>query len=82
MTRMSVGQLDRARFKKTLCQIWVAFRNWPVSPNPFPFQGISPHDLTLGFSDPIYAEAYVKMNGFDILLGQLHPHSDPIDVRF
>jgi coatomer subunit beta len=24
-----------------------------------------------GFSDPIYAEAYVKMNGFDILLGQL-----------
>lgn len=23
----------------------------------------------LGFSDPIYAEAYVKMHGFDILLG-------------
>jgi vesicle coat complex subunit len=22
-----------------------------------------------GFSDPIYAEAYVKMHGFDILLG-------------
>ena len=25
--------------------------------------------LTTGFSDPIYAEAYVKMHGFDILLG-------------
>ena len=24
---------------------------------------------TTGFSDPIYAEAYVKMHGFDILLG-------------
>lgn len=24
----------------------------------------------LGFSDPIYAEAYVKMHGFDILLGE------------
>lgn len=22
-----------------------------------------------GFSDPIYAEAYVKMHGFDIMLG-------------
>ena len=36
---------------------------------------------TPGFSDPIYAEAYVKMNGFDILLGQLLPRSDPINVR-
>lgn len=25
-----------------------------------------------GFSDPIYAEAYVKVHGFDILLGK-HP---------
>lgn len=24
-----------------------------------------------GFSDPIYAEAYVKMHGFDIMLGRL-----------
>jgi coatomer subunit beta len=23
----------------------------------------------LGFSDPVYAEAYVKVHGFDILLG-------------
>ncbi len=23
-----------------------------------------------GFSDPIYAEAYVKVHGFDILLGE------------
>lgn len=25
----------------------------------------------VGFSDPIYAEAYVKMHGFDILLGTI-----------
>jgi coatomer subunit beta len=24
-----------------------------------------------GFSDPVYAEAYVKVHGFDILLGEL-----------
>lgn len=29
------------------------------------------HNSVLGFSDPIYAEAYVKMQGFDILLGIL-----------
>ncbi len=27
-------------------------------------------DVRLGFSDPIYAEAYVKVHGFDILLGE------------
>lgn len=27
-------------------------------------------DHLLGFSDPIYAEAYVKVHGFDILLGK------------
>jgi len=25
---------------------------------------------TSGFSDPVYAEAYVKIHGFDILLGR------------
>ena len=29
----------------------------------------------IGFSDPIYAEAYVKVHGFDIMLGPFHyPH--------
>lgn len=27
--------------------------------------------IILGFSDPIYAEAYVKVHGFDILLGRV-----------
>ncbi len=27
----------------------------------------------IGFSDPIYAEAYVKVQGFDILLGKPMP---------
>jgi len=30
-----------------------------------------------GFSDPIYAEAYVKMNGFDILLGEHFLEANP-----
>jgi vesicle coat complex subunit len=29
------------------------------------------YSRTLGFTDPIYAEAYVKIHGFDILLGKL-----------
>jgi coatomer subunit beta len=27
-------------------------------------------DRILGFTDPIYAEAYVKIQGFDIFLGE------------
>ena len=27
-------------------------------------------NIVQGFSDPIYTEAYVKMQGFDILLGK------------
>jgi vesicle coat complex subunit len=36
-------------------------------------RNVSPANLSLllGFSDPIYAEAYVKMHGFDITLDVL-----------
>jgi hypothetical protein len=29
--------------------------------------------IAIGFSDPIYAEALVKMHGFDIMLGAYPP---------
>lgn len=31
--------------------------------------GLRNSPIVPGFSDPIYAEAYVKMHGFDIMLG-------------
>ena len=37
------------------------------------------HPLLVGFSDPVYAEAYVKVHGFDILLGR-HGHSFNIGI--
>ena len=55
---------------RTSCRISVAFPSSQVGVTHI--YSICPSSLCYaGFSDPIYAEAYVKVHGFDILLGTL-----------
>ena len=53
---------------KTSCRTSAAYPSLPVCDFDPP-QGTA-LNVPLGFSDPIYAEAYVKVHGFDILLGR------------
>jgi vesicle coat complex subunit len=66
---MSVGLLVPEKSRGTSSPTSVAYHSSPVS---LVCAGLrrSCHVVLPGLSDPIYCEAYVKMQGFDIVLGQ------------
>lgn len=67
---MSDVRLVPLRSTRTLFPISVEFRSSLVSSNIIDTSGaVYSHRTPVGFSDPLYAEAYVKVHGFDIMLG-------------
>lgn len=66
---MLEGPLGLQRCKRTSSRTSVASPSSQVASISFLF--FQPAKSAAGFSDPIYAEAYVKMHGFDILLDVL-----------